>query len=236
MENQKNINYNDLPLWVQMGGMVKNIFPEVMKEKNKINYLELCSNADTLLNVTEMLYEKVKEELEEKIEAAVKSRDAFSLRQYVEHKTQLIKDYKFAKKLYSSYKDIAVAGFDFYEKLNEYTKEVQNAMENNINLKMLPSYSTIRPIYEYIVTAQTVLSCLTQMEQKHRSTTDEISKDQSLKKYYKAHLLEQEEYIYYHKSRITKTEWGCISGALKRAINGAPVIKVKKANEDVVFN
>lgn len=224
---KENWSLSDFPVWVQKGGMSKKQFPKIMKEKNTEKYIELCMNTKTLKLVVEMLYETKLENLETIIEDKVKNEDATDLRKLVDQKERLEKEYAFLKPIYEQNEVITKFGFDYYDVFNQYIKELNDSILNNVKLEKTPSYKMMQPVFEYVGVVYYNLYYIKQIEAHYQTKRQTILNNDKLQDYEKSHLLDKEEFWYYTVNKKIKREWGATSSALVRSMNGYPLIEVK---------
>ncbi|MGD9901625.1 MAG: hypothetical protein AB7S44_03720 [Spirochaetales bacterium] len=222
---------NNLPNWVKQGGMIKKIFPEVLKSDDEYILYQINSEAEALVGIVEFVYDDAIAKLEKSLDRAIKQKDGFVAKELASRKEQLAKDYAFVKKLYSNYSDISIAGFDFRQNLDSYIDPIKIAIKQKVSLKSLPIYPEMQKLNEYIKAAHTVLYYVIQMEKAYKNIVEKLKNDKTLDDFSRSQILDKQDFWFAYNLKTIKHDWGSISGALKRSLEGSPIVKVKNFKE-----
>ncbi|MFA5758278.1 MAG: hypothetical protein WCX32_00965 [Clostridia bacterium] len=227
----QSFDYRNAPDWIKDGRMTKRLFGDFAMLKNTNLYMQRYSEASTMLNSIFFIYNP--EILKINNQISVASNAGKTIKKLSKNLDMLNDDYVFLQKLYSYYKDIIFAGFDFNEEFLCFLDLIGGAVKKGITLDNMKLYPYILTLSEYITSAHSVIFYATEIEIAHIIVKQEII-NSSFSNFDIAHHLDKEDCSYYWKMRKIKNMWGSIANALDRALDfGKPlnVINIKENYE-----
>jgi len=225
----QSFNYQNAPEWIKDGRMTKRLYGDFALLKNTNLYLEKYSEASTMLDNISFIYESIKSKITDKISTAENAKK--STKNLQKKLNTINSDCAFLQRLYSYYKDIIFAGFDFNDEFSCFLDLVASALKKNVPLNKMKLYSYVTTLSEYVTSAHTVIFYATEIEIAHTILTLEIN-NSPLSDFDKAHTLDVEDCSYYWKMRILKNMWGSMANALDRTLDFGKPLDVLNINNN----